>query len=330
MRRNILDSAFNRAAVATLAAIGVLGSVQDGRRFDAGETATFTRQLESVKVQIVEALYPDLKLPDIVPLAGNIDEGADTFVWREFDHVGLAKMISSYATDLPEVDMFGKENKTSIESIGAAYSYSIQDVRRAAMANLPLEARKGVLAREMIERKMEHVGALGDATRNVPGLLNNPNVPLITAGITGTWSTAAATAVLDDLHILRLAPWKASKQIHTPNTLLLGTNAYGLITQKRISDLVPSETVYSTFLKSQDQIKRIIPWVELDTAGAGSVPRAVVGAIDSTNVEMVKPLAFESLPPQPENLRFKVPCHGRFGGVVIYRPFAFAYCDLLG
>ncbi len=41
------------------------------------------------------------------------------------------------------------------------------------------------------------------------------------------------------------------------------------------------------------------------------------------------PLRFESLPPQPKNLAFKVPGHARAGVVEMHYPLACAYADRL-
>jgi hypothetical protein len=45
-------------------------------------------------------------------------------------------------------------------------------------------------------------------------------------------------------------------------------------------------------------------------------------------VHLVIPQDFEQMPPQPKNLAFSVPTHGRIGGVTFHYPLAAAYMDL--
>jgi hypothetical protein len=212
MRKRYLD-ALIAAVVPALATLGAFTDGPSGKRMDAGETAFFARELESIKVQIVEAEYPTLLARQVIPMGSGVDPGADTYTWREFDRSGLAKVISNYATDIPDVEEQGKENKSSIESIGIGFSYSIQDIRAAAKVGRPLQARKAMLAREEAERTIDDILALGDSTRGVPGFLKTTGVPLLTVGVNGSWLTSATAAeMLADLRLMEFTVWKQSKK----------------------------------------------------------------------------------------------------------------------
>ena len=298
-------------------------------RLDANETAIFARSLEYVKTQVVEAEYPQFKARNYAPLA-QCDAGAETFVWYEYDRVGLAKVIVNYATDLPYVNEFGKKNITPIESIGVGYQYNLQEVRAAGKAGYQLETRRAKLAREAIERLIDKVAAHGDAARNVPGLLNNPNVPLVTVGINGDWDgTATPAEIMEDLFTMTFAVWANSKQLHTANLMLLATVPYQIAASTPYSTTVP-EMILDVFKRTNPWIRNVESWVELDLADAqGDGPRCMVYELSPENLELIIPIDFESLPPQAENLNFKVPCHARVGGVVVYRPLAAAYIDAI-
>lgn len=308
---------------------GVLASLDV--RTDANETAIFARSLEHVKTQIVEAEYPSFKARDFIPLETGVDPGSDSFVWYYYDRTGLAKLLANYATDLPYVNEYGSKNTTPIESIGVGYQYNLQEVRAAAKAGYALEARRGRMAREAVERLIDNIAAHGDATRNVPGMLNNANVALVTVGINGDWDNPATTAaeILQDLFTMAFSVWSQSKQLHTPNRMLLATTLYQIAASKPYSSTVP-DTVLEVFLRTNPFVKDVQPWVELDLADAqGDGPRAVTYEVSPDNLGLVIPIDFEQLPPQADNLNFKVPCHARIGGVVIYRPLSMTYTDAL-
>lgn len=318
-----------RQITSTLAALSCYSDSAFGRRMDAGETMTFARQLENIQVEIVQALYPTLKARKLIPFWGNVNPGAQIFTWREFDRLGLAKLLSNYATDLPSVKAFGKENKSNIVGMGVSFDYSIQDVRAAAMANLPLEASEGILAREAIEQKIDQVAAHGDAEANIPGFFNNSSVPIISAGITGGWSSASAASILADMHAFAFAVWNQTLQIAEPNTMVINGENYAIIASKPWSTTGSPETILDVFLKSNPYIKQVEPWIECNNSAAGGTnPRAVCYQKDPSVLKLIVPVEFEALPPQPKDLMFHVPCHARIGGVSIQRPYHMAYCDL--
>jgi hypothetical protein len=74
-------------------------------------------------------------------------------------------------------------------------------------------------------------------------------------------------------------------------------------------------------------MQRIEPWYQLDTAGAGSLPRGMVYQNKKTILEAVIPLEFEQMPPETRGFEIVVDCHARSGGVKWYQPVAGKYID---
>lgn len=313
-------SAYSSIAIQILEARGI--------RLDAGETTTFLQALEHVKVEIVETEYQDRKSKTMIPMASGVDRGAENFVWYRFDRLGLAKMIANYATDLPNVAEYGVKQSTPIEDAGVSYTYSIADLEKAARSKHPLQARLGRLAREAMETLFDTVFAHGYPKAGIPGMLTGTGVPIVTAGLNGDWNgVATAAEMFADLMTIAFTTWTQSKQKHAATTLALGTECYKAIFSKPYS-VETGTSVAKTFLASQDMIKEIVSWNELDLADAqGDGERAMVYTKDPNNLEGVLPIEWESLPPQASDLGFKVPCRGRIGGVVIYRPLSMAYFD---
>lgn len=299
-----------------------------GLNLDANETAIFLQALEHVKVEIVETEYPERRSKEFIPVASGVDRGAETFVWYRYDKIGLAKMMANYDNALPNVTEFGTKQTSPIEDAGVAYSYSVQDLEKAAKANHPLSPRLGRIAREAMEYLFDLVFAHGYSAAQIPGLLTASGVPVVTAGLNGDWDGAATAAeIYADLMTMAFTVWTQSKQLHKPNAMLLGTTLYKAAFSKPFSTL-NGESVAAVFLKSQDMIKSIDSWTELDLADAqGDGERALVYTKSPQNLEGILPIEFESLAPQQDNLNFKVPCRGRIGGCVVYRPLSMAFFD---
>ena len=76
---------------------------------DAGETIFFARQLEYVRSTTYDVERPALSAWDLFPIDYSIPAGANTITWRQWDKVGQAKVIASYADDLPKADITARK-----------------------------------------------------------------------------------------------------------------------------------------------------------------------------------------------------------------------------
>ena len=125
-------------------------------------------------------------------------------------------------------------------SLGTSYNYSIQDLRKARMAGIPLETRKALAARRSMEQAFEQIAFFGIA--QVPGTgasqamrfapaSQNTNDPLAMYGVTNfpgltgitttnNWLLAATSVstILSDFNKLQLNVINTSKGVHTPDT----------------------------------------------------------------------------------------------------------------
>ena len=180
----------------------ILALAAPNMKFDANESAVFALELEYVDKQATDQEFPQNRADEFIPVDTSIDAGAEDFSWYHFDRLGNAKLISSYADDLPRVHEFGSKNTTGIRSIGDSYGYSIQDLRAAAYMKRPLDPALALLAREAIERKADEIAALGSTTDNLPGFLKATGVPVMSSGFNGDWANATGQEILADLRLI--------------------------------------------------------------------------------------------------------------------------------
>lgn len=308
-----------------LGLLGVTGS--DGRtiRHDAGETAFVLKQLEYVSKKMYETKYPAMLGRQFIPVNTEVPTGAQTWSYKMWDSFGAAKIIHSYADDLPLVGRTATEFVQNIRSIGDGYGWSIQDIRSALYSNVPLQADLALAARRAAEIKADELLAVGSDADGIVGFLNNPNVPDVSL-TNGAWAAATAAEILADLHQLANSVAISTYNIYQADTLLLDTTSFHLIATKPMSDLT-GETVLSTFLKQSPYVRNVDQWWRLDTAASGGTPLAVAYARSPEVLEAIIPQEFEQFPPQPKMLTFFVPCHMRCGGTVIKYPIAVAFTD---
>jgi hypothetical protein len=275
-------------------------------------------------------------------LSTEVDPGAETVVWQEMDRVGQAKVIASYANDLPRVDVYGSENVSRIRTIGDSYGYSRQDIRAARLAGRPLDSRKATAARQAAEQLMNEIAWFGDRTSGLKGVMDTPNANLVVAitaaaAPNGTaWSSVSGKTpdeILDDLHNLYQASRTASNDVERANTIVLPPDPYGYINTKARS--ANSDTTILTFFKSTHPDVNVTSAVELTNVAASRVPSgsgvaANVGMAFARDLDKLAhevPMMFTQHGEQEEGLEFVIPCEARTGGVIVYRPVSISFME---
>lgn len=308
--------------------------VPELERYDAPLSVFFARQLEVIRPQPFEIIYPNLRGRQLVPIKSDIDPGAELYTYYIYDEVGKARIVRDYAKDFPRVDIFGRFAQQKIESIGDSYGWSVQELRNAAMAGFNLSARKANAARRAIERLIDESLLIGDAEVGMTGLFTQPitgpnavTVYTIEAGAsTDTeWETKTDEEILADLHGISAAAFTATNGVQAANTLVVPLSLWSILTVKR--DSIQGNTLLAIFLANDPHISSV-EWSErLETAGVGPSRRIVAYWKDAEALEGLIPQEFEQFPPEWEAMTVKTHCHARIGGVAVYYPKLIVYGD---
>ena len=295
-------------------------------RNDSNATAALTRQLEHIRTKDYDVLYANLKARLFIPVSNEADPGAESIIARSWNHTGMAEIIANYADDLPLVDAFVSETPVKVQTLGSAFIYTLLDLRRAAKAQSDLDSRRAGAARLAVERKLDRIAAIGDAPSGLRGFVNHPNVPLVSLP-NGSWATATADEIQEDMAFLVQSIVTNSMEVHAPDSLLLDTASFMIINQKPIG-VDNKQTILKSFLENNPYIKNIDQWTRLNLANAaGDGPRIVAYQRDPMMVELDIPMEFEQLPPQARNMAFVVACWLRTAGVTFHYPLSAAYSD---
>lgn len=299
-------------------------------RFDANESMFFARQLEYVKSKTYDVKRVALGALALMPVSTEVPEGAITHTYRQYDSVGMAKIVSNYANDLPRADVIGKEFTSPIRSIVNAYGYNAQEVRSALYAGTNLNGKKAMAATRAQQEKMNQLAFEGDAEHGLPGLFNNTNVPEVTILADGTGSSKAFSSktpekIVRDINALINKVMTQSKGVHRVTEVWLPVDQHALIATTQNS--AASDTTILAFLQKVHQGVEFKQVVELSGAGAGGADRmyAMQNSIENWQLEI--PMMIKQFSPQPIGLEFEVPVESRFAGVIIEYPLAFAFAD---
>jgi len=309
---------------------GKIGRRADGRRFDAGETAFITRQLLYIKARTFDVKYTMFRARDFLPVSHEVPPGAEQWSFWSWDLVGMAKVIANYATDFESVDVFKTEVITNIKSLGAKYTYTIQDMRRVAMAapqgGGQLDYKRAAAARRVIEARIDDIAAVGLTEAGFTGIINNGSVPVMAAP-TGAWATATALDMIGDMNAAFGKVITQSNGVEVADTAILPINEFAIFSQTPYSALV-DKTAMRSFLENNPYCKNIDQWSKLTNQNAGGTGgRIVVYRRDENALTLEIPQEFEQFAPQLEGMQYEIPCHARIGGVVFYYPLSAVYMD---
>lgn len=301
---------------------------------DANESLYFARQLEHVLARIFEQRFPALKARLMFPVNNEAGPGVDSITWRELNYTGVAALIADYATNLPRVDANAKENTVKVRHIGDAFGYNVFDIQKAAKAGVPLEAIKGMAARQAAELKVDQLAYSGDSASGLVGLLTHPNIPVMSAAANGTGSSTkfvdkTPDQIIADVTKLWNSIKNVTKEAEAANTLAMPTDQYGYIaTTPRSTN---SDTTILQFLKQNlEGCQSIMSCGRLATAnggGHGGVDCMVAYDRSPATAELHIPVEFTNLPPELRNLEWLINCYLSFAGLVVYRPMAFAIME---
>jgi hypothetical protein len=317
------------------------------RRADANETGLVAFALTAVALEAIAYDYPELVFRRLAPLQDGLSPGTEDYRWDELDYRGMAKVIENYADDLPNVAAYIKTNTGRIKSIGDAFEYTKQDIRRAMEARRlgrqaqVLDVSRVAMAREVMERTKDKIAAVGDTLNQLPGILKNANVTLLTGSTPASGSNKKWTGVdktgaeaLADLRRMQKTVRVQSKGVHTATTFVMPIEEHEALSYMPL--IVGSNeqtTVLEQFIKSQAAMKQpveVIPWQRCATAdAAGTGPRVMAYERSARTVRLVEPLDFEADSPQRVSLTFKVPCESRFGSIYWRRPLGGVYMDFV-
>lgn len=293
---------------------------------DDNETFFFSRELEYVMSKSYDIEFPEMKSFKHIPISTEAGEGANSITYAQFEEVGVARIIESYANDLPRADIRGKEYTTPVKSIGVSYGYTVQEIRSAIYVGRSLTQRQANAARRANDQQVNKLAWYGNDTYRILGILNNTNIPATTVpadgiGASTLWINKTPDQILRDLNQITNSILSLTNGVEMPNTVLLPVAQYTLIASTPRSSV--SDTTILEYFIQNNPFVTTVDWVpELAGAGPGGVDVFIAYDKNPDKLDMQIPMPFTQFPPQERGLEFVVPCESRYGGVIIYYPLS--------
>ncbi len=296
---------------------------------DANETLVFARQLETIKNRVYETQYPELKGRRFVPQSSEAGAEAENLTYRIWDDYVMAKVVGNYSTDIPLVTASAREVSVQPYVVADGYTCSVDDLRKAQAAGVPLVSRMAKAVRRGIELLRDEHTAFGVPEKGTFGLLNHPNVAVLSLP-NGQWDDVATTGLemLEDLNFLVTEMLTNTNEIFAGDTLLLSIPAFRRIATTLLNSANGSNiTVLQAFRAQNDSSIAVESWTKLNTAAADGGPRMVFYKRDSEVLEFEIAIDFEQMPTEYHAMQYTTVCRAKWFGVQIQYPAAIMYVD---
>jgi hypothetical protein len=298
-------------------------------RLDAADTVYFKRQLESIDSIVFQHKYPKYKSRGLLPTQNGVDPDARSYTYRMYNTTGKAKVIGNAADDLPTSNASGAEFSQVIKEIGAAYRYSISEIKAAAKGGFNLDEQEALGARRAIEEQIDEFLALGSTEYNLKGLLTLSGTTAFTsAGAWGTIATADPEAVANDMMGCANAAVEATDEAFNEFTLVLPLALYNIAAQIKLGPDNPM-SVLAYVKATSPYIKEVVPWFRTESKAAFSNKHRMCAFPKSAEVvAALVPKELDFMSPELRNLAYVVNGVASCGGVVCRFPKAISYCDI--
>lgn len=317
-------------------AVPDLASVTDdvketARRFgvglkDASETLVFARQLEHIKNRLYKKQYAQLKGTSLVPMSTEAGPNKEFMTYRVWDRFTMAKLVTNYQTDFETVTAVASEVFLKFYDFGNAYEYSQRDVELAASAGVPLSTMKADACREGHELALDEAIAIGIPQVKTYGLLNHPNIQLLSF-TTGNWPAATGEQIVADMEGAVTQMMVSTLEIHAPDTFVMSTAALRLVATKAFNSASGDKTVLQVF-KDRNPGISVESWTKLTNASApGNNGRILVYKKAPEILEFEVGEYFRQYSPREVGMSLVVPAMSRLGGLALHQPGAVASFD---
>ena len=309
--------------------------------YDAPQRALsfMVQQATLIEAQVYEVRYQDIQYPQLLPVDTSAPEWIQSVTYFSSDAVGAAQWFSGKAMDVPHVDLLREKFESTVHMAAIGYQYDLEELGKAMLLGLNLNADKGTAARRVSEEFIEKVAMVGDTSKGMTGLVNNAGVTATTAPADGsgsatTFASKTPDQVLRDVNGVLTGIYTGTLGAEISDTVLmpyavlidLGTRRIDAVNQTTILEWLQRNNVYTLTTGQPLMIRGVFG--HLDTAGSGGITRMVAYRRSPEVVKMHIPMPYRFLPVwQTGPALFEVPGIFRLGGVDIRRTKAVRYLD---
>jgi hypothetical protein len=278
----------------------------------------------------------------IIDINKEVPDGAKTFTWYGYTGRAMARFCEGWGSGNAPMATIQQSQKTGqSKSKEGFYSYTMQDLRHAGFANVPLDAMLAKHDQWAHKRLLNDVGLWGREDIGLPGLVTSPNInvvdaPLNAGATSRTWALKTAAEILVDIGTLVNTTGQISFGMRRTTHVWLPRFEYDLIAGMMVTTLATT-----TVLQWAQEIYKGVEFGVLDNLAAtqstdqdGTQHLATDAALAIVKnpeiVSLVVPMDYTQHAPQYVGLRVNIPTESATGGVILKEPPTVLRMDGIG
>ena len=308
---------------------------------DAQAVGFLTNNMLAIQTMIDEIMYTAYRLPNYIYLNTSIPDGARTYGVRVLNRVGRSQRITAPGFDAPSATVSESLVTQIIHWYGLDAEWSVDELRGAMMAGIPLDTASVEAAVTGSLETMEAVGLTGGGYEE-KGLLNLPTtgankVILTTLADDNTFAELTSIEIRDLINgelskMIENSKETLGRNINTGATVYLPGTQYDLLTTKYIGDnaektlmkSIKEDNPWTHFAGTPLMIERVL---ELAGAGASDADRMVVALKHERVAEMGISISPRVLRIMDKGRVICAQVESKFSPLFVKRPSTIYYTD---
>jgi hypothetical protein len=304
--------------------------------FDAQSTLGFVvNQTSIIEPGVYATRYASIQYRDLIPVDTSGSEFATSVTYYSSDRFGEADWINGNADDIPKAGTVRSRFETPVYTAGIGYGYGWEEVGRAMMLGINLQADDAAAARRASEEMVDRVALLGDTSKGFLGLFDNPNVA-VNVPTNGDWLNPATTGdqIAADINAGLANVFSGTNTVALADRLILPWTHWNHIATKRMDANGSNMTVlqyimlHNIYTAQTGRPLMIRGSRGLDTIGQSGNARMIAYRYAPEVLKLHMPMPHRFLPVwQSGPLRWDVPGVMRLGGLDIRLPKEGVYVD---
>lgn len=326
-----------------------------GARFESAAQAFgfATNNLLAIQAQIIEIMYLESRYEECVPIIRNVPDGAKSYAYRVLDRVGRGRFIDNDGNTAPSANVATRLVSYPLDYAGIIAEWTIEDIRHAMFAGVPLESETVQAAGRGAMNHIEDVAFTGDDDRGWKGLTNLASASAPTgdqvkktsasAGnnfIESNVDTDANTAKIHKLFLDRINDLMVDsaeifgRTVRAGMTIFLPVAQYNLITStpfgdnrdKSVWEFTAANNGWTNYTGSMPML---YPLQELEGASdtASKDDRMIIAIKDSRVYEMALPIEPRVITILNKGYTVCAPLEYKMSGLNVKLPAGIKYID---
>lgn len=305
-------------------------------RMDANETYFLARELEQILEESFPVEYEPLVFRDRIPVRNDFDAGASSITFRTVDYTGQAAIRANLSGEVPRADVAAAETETPVREVVMGYGYTVQDLRRAAMARRPLDRDRKMACMRGIEKRLQQIAVSGDTDLGLSGFINRSDVTTESTP-NGSWLTSATHAevmqdvgfLLGEIGVNTLDNWGINTVGRRGGlTLLMSDRHFAALMSLQDTTAGTSQSTLAALKATWASVGlEIYSWTVLRDAGAAGVERIIAYQRNESACYAAHPLEYTEYAPERRGFEWTIVSQARTAGVIAPYPGSIVYMD---